>query len=418
MPSEKGEKIMTVNNYFPVNLFAVASHRDETLLPLAREYFARGEVMPIHTPVPYRIGSWYLILNPDLALAIHTNQDFSVGSLDPRSAHNEQTRKFVQGHPYTSRLFKYNVFILPEGIPHQAARAIFEEAIHPATKKGQAIQSIVDAWAAELSQKQGEFDLVEACVDVASHIMAELIGLPKKPELLQGRDFLFAADVNPTLEQWSKVEDAARLLWEAYEPDIDGEEVKNGILKFCFDRPQQFSREDILNLALFLIFLSLENTAGAMYRLLVRMVQTPKQREAFQKSPEKLAPLAVAAGLWVDAPIWYTLRHIGENGYTLNGYTFEPSSHIILNPHILQHIQEDPVFDIQKYSRKRIFGFGTERSFHHCIGEGLARLVVRNGLIAANNHGLLDRLVLTDQITEFESSFFMTYRKHIVSLKQ
>ncbi len=79
--------------------------------------------------------------------------------------------------------------------------------------------------------------------------------------------------------------------------------------------------------------------------------------------------------------------------------------------------QEDPVFDIQKHGNTRVLSFGKLGTLHYCLGEGLARMVAREALLAVNERGLLEHIVPTDQVIQAGTAFFMTPARHLVQIR-
>lgn len=407
-----------------VNIFDPASHDDPTLLPKCRELVKQGDSTPFLAPIPaLGIGEqeYRVILDAALARAILTDQQVGVGVLDPRTAPMMEAVKVA--YPWLWKLTPYHVFILPEGEPHLAVRSIFSHALTAATTPHHgsiaSLQEETAVWAKGLAASPGEtVNLVAQCNELVGKVLLRLCGFSggKGPLLQHARALGYLADFRPSPAQYRQADDSIRVLWEAFLPMVEEESVRAGILSFCFRDQHSFSPERILTLALWLLLLSLENTAGTLYRLIVRFLRTPAQLTVFQTDPNKYATRAIQAGLWADAAVWYILRHVGEAAYRSREFTFPSWSHIVILPGVLQHLEKDPVFDIEKYGKAEVFSFGIGSSVHHCIGEPLARLILRTALLAIESEGLWNRLQLTDRIVPYGSSFFMTPLSHEVCI--
>src|SRR5690349_6857155 len=107
---------------FPTIMFDAASHADPTLLPLARQFAAEGNLAPFLAPVPelwIEKQQYRLILDRTLAENIFSNPSFGVSAIDPRNT--AILAQMSQNYPNLLKLWDYLVFFLPEGSMHQAA---------------------------------------------------------------------------------------------------------------------------------------------------------------------------------------------------------------------------------------------------------------------------------------------------------
>ncbi len=408
---------------FSINMFDAASHADPTFLPTARQFVAEGNITPFIAPMPLQgVGreQYRLILDQTLAEHIFANPCFGVSSIDPRNT--AVITQMGQSYPNLLKLWDYQIFFLPEGSTHLAVRNLFSRALAGFSPQKSLIQEEAQLWAEQLASIQGDIDLVESCCELASNVMLRFLGLPHadKSFFHHCRVMELTADLGCPPELFAQADLGIKALWEEYEtlladPEVR-KEVAEGMLRFMV-ASDQFTDQDIVRMILMLILLSIVNTAGALYRLLLRLSKDTEQRTIFQQNPAANATKAVNAGLWADVAVWYILRHVGEEGAVVDGYEFAPWSHVVLMPYLIEHLKEDPAFDILKHGNTRVFSFGKPGTLHYCLGEGFARVVTREALLAANTSSLIERIQATDQIVQSGSSFFLHPESHLVQLR-
>ncbi len=421
--SRKAKVPMITTREFPINMFDAASHADPTLLPTARQFVAEGNIVPFIAPRP-SLGveeqQYRLILDQTLAEHIFANPSFTASATDPRAI--AAIPQIAQNYPNLFKLSDYLVFHLPEGNIHLAVRGLFSQALAGFSPQKDLIQEEAQLWVEHLASMQGDIDLVESCCALASNVMLRFLGLPRadKSFFHHCRAMELMADLGGSPERYAQADQGVKVLWEEYEtlladPEVR-KEVGEGMLRFMV-ASDQFTDQDIVRMILMLIILSSANTAGVLYRLLLRLSKNVEQRIIFQENPTANVAKAVNAGLWADVAVWYILRHVGEGGAVVDGYEFAPWSHVVIMPYLIEHLKEDPAFDILKYGNTRVFSFGKPGTLHYCLGEGFARVVTREALLAANAYSLIERIHATDQIVQSGSSFFLHPESHLVQLR-
>src|SRR2546421_892879 len=366
---------MTIAREFSTNIFDPASHEDPTLLPIARQFVAEGNLAPFLAPLPELwIGQqqYRIVLDRTIAEHIFANTAFGVGVIDPRNA--PIMAEMSQQYPNLSKLWDYNVFMLPEGSVHQSVRDLYSQVLSGMTPQKSLVQEEARLWAEQFSSLEGDSDLVETCCDLAGNVMLRILGLPKDNQVFfrYGRAMEFIADLGCPPERFAQADLAIKRMWEEYEslladPGVR-KDVARGLLHVMMTS-SQFSGQDIVRMIVMLLVLSVANTAGVLYRLLLRLSATPDQLALFQQNPASYAAKAVNTGLHVDVAVWYILRHLGEEGAIVDGYTFAPWSHVVIMPYLIQHLKEDPVFDILKYGTTKVFSFGKPGTLHYCLGQ-------------------------------------------------
>jgi cytochrome P450 len=341
-----------------------------------------------------------------------------VSGIDPRSVAFTAQMNHFSG---LSKLWPYNVFLLDEE-SHPVVRALFQKALSGFSLRRDLIQEEARRWAACLASKSGEeVDLIEACCELSGNVMLQLIGLPPvEPSFFVAcRPIEYLADLGCTPVQYAAADRAINEVWQICEnllatPGVR-DAMERGMLGYMM-ASTDFTDDDRIRMIIMMIMLSVANSAGLIYRLLSRLSEDAGQRAVFQMHPALLAAKAVNASLWRDPAVWYILRHLGEESAVVAGQEFASWSHVVMMPFLLQHLKEDPTFDMIRHGTTRVLSFGKVGTPHHCLGEGLARFLGSEALRAANDHGLLERIEVRKPPVPSISSFFMHPSRHRVSL--
>lgn len=296
---------------------------------------------------------------------------------------------------------------------HSRIYAQYKEGADAMISKRELMVKQADAWAEALTHlPSGAIDYVWMCYTGLAGMLAALLGFPGEDvELLADavRHIGFGADPYPSEEIIDRADQAVETLWHRYFHLLNDQNVQKGVLEPYFRAGM--TNEQVMARAIWLIVVGIENAAGMLLRLLLRLKENPEQLKtltALRGQPLlERCKYAVQAGLSVDAAVGFIARFVDRDDYALGDILVPKGTMILVMPSVVQNPQTDP-FAIDARRNKRVITFGA--GGHWCVGEPLARLMVAYHLCSFVSHGLFDRFApsQTDKIVPLQNAFFLT----------
>jgi len=270
-----------------------------------------------------------------------------------------------------------------------------------------------EAWAVQLKQSQPrERDYVMMCYEGLATILTGLFGFPTTTAAFLGestRMISFSADPYAAPELLESAGRAVIAIWELYSPLLTDPSVRQAALRPYFEAG--FSDDEIMQRAIWLTLAGIQNAAGTLYRLLIRLKEAPDQLKTLtdlRHDPKLLVARckhAVNAGLHKDAAVGYIQRFVGQDAYELGDVVLPQGTTLVVIPSVVQNPEPFP-FDIDRRGHSRVITFGG--GGHWCVGEPVARNTVAFLLSSFVSHGLFDRFTLPVMEEPLRNSFFLT----------
>ena len=381
---------------------------DPKWLPVLQELNKRGGGLAWVPESPqFYVGRHTLLMVLSAPLAQQALTELETSPTDPRANHllrRPWLRRLTDAHPFVQS---------PE--THPSIYAQYRQGAEAMTmiEMRGVMAEQADAWAEELALRpSGKLDYILMCYEGLARVLAALLGFPVEDAGLlvnATRAIGFGADPYPSEEALDGADRAVETLWNRYFNRLDDPAVQHGALEPYFKAGM--THEQIMERAIWLLTVGIENAAGTLFRLLLRLKASPEQLATLTVLQDKplleRCRLAVQAGLDTDAAVGFIARFVDRDHYALGDVPLPKGTTILVMPNVVQNPSME-VFDIDARRKKHLYTFGGGE--HWCVGEPLARLMVAYLLHSFVMVRLLDRFApsQTDKVVPLPNAFFLT----------